>query len=359
MADAWAAPADEDDYHLGRYLDAIRGGDRRAAVDVALELLDLGATAEDVVTHLLARAQSQVGRGWEQGRWSIALEHRATAITESALEATVAAARTLPGAVPEGARGRATVLCSEGEWHSLPGRMMADVLRLRGIDVEFVGPSLPAHELTAYLGPDPPPVVAVSCSLSQSLVGAWHAITTLRRIGTTVVVGGRGFGPHGRWATPVGADQWAPTFSHGADLVMRSLREPPAPSRDTPRDEDRTAEVRFLERFGESMVERAVAEAVAAWPQVMARDAALRATREDLRATLRTVTAAVLVDDDTVVLEFTGWCERVLGARGLPLAFVPSAYELLLHQLPTEVGRGRAMAEAGRAACSDEPLPRS
>ena len=79
------------------------------------------------------------------------------------------------------------------------------VLRLRGTDVSFIGPSVPAAELAAFLGDDPPAAVAITCSMPMSLTGTWRTISALRALGMTIVCGGRGFGPDGRWGLALGA----------------------------------------------------------------------------------------------------------------------------------------------------------
>lgn len=134
------------------------------------------------------------------------MEHRASAITESVLHAVVDNAMHAPGAMIEGIRGWVVIACTEGEWHLLPGMMVSEVLRLRGADVAFIGPSIPADEFAGFLGDKPPAAVAISCSMPMSVVGAWHSISALRAMGMTVVCGGRGFGSDGRWGLALGAD---------------------------------------------------------------------------------------------------------------------------------------------------------
>ncbi len=209
------------DAHLALYLDAVHRGDRRGAIDVAMDLLERGIGPETIITDLLARSQVEIGRGWEEGKWSVALEHRASAITESALQAVTDTALRAPGAVVEGSSGRAVVACTEGEWHVLPGRMASEVLRLRGADVSFIGPSVPADELVAMLGDDAPAAVAITCSMPMSLTGTWRTINALRAVGMTIVCGGRGFGPHGAWGRALGADLWAPDFARAPTYCSR------------------------------------------------------------------------------------------------------------------------------------------
>lgn len=336
-----------------RYLAALHRGERRQAIEVAVDLLQRGLPAEQVVTHLLSRAQAEVGQGWQEGRWSVAMEHRASSITESALQAVVNSAISAPGAVKEGVRGRVVVACSEGEWHMLPGQMATEILRLRGADVSFIGPSVPADELAGFLGDDPPPAAAVACSMPMSLVGAWTSISALRAIGMTVVCAGRGFGADGRWGLSLGADHWAPDFSAGADILLSAVDSTPPARRDPVGTPGRVvAEIRTLRRDHATLVEQAAQAAFVRWPTIRGSDAAVRATREDLSATLRIIAAATLVDDPELVREYVAWFEAVLTGHGLRLAFVPSAFDLFLDVLPAELICARGMAAAGLDACS-------
>jgi MerR family transcriptional regulator, light-induced transcriptional regulator len=112
-----AADVDRFVGHLGRR-------DRRAAARQALGLLEAGATVPELVQGLLGPAQVEVGRRWETNRWSVADEHAATAITDAVL-----AALAWRLDVPEH-QGHVVVACAEGDWHSLPARMLAEILRL-------------------------------------------------------------------------------------------------------------------------------------------------------------------------------------------------------------------------------------
>lgn len=343
---------------LSEYLEAIEAGNRRAAIRVVLDLLDAGMDAERIITDLLTRAQAEVGLRWQQGRWSVAMEHRASAITESALHSLVDEAVRIPGAAPEGSQGRAVVACSEGEWHLLPGLMAVEVLRLRGADVTFVGPSVPAADLAAMVGSDPPAVVAVTCSMPLSLGGTWRTISSLREIGMTVVCGGRGFGPDGRWGLALGGDYWAATFSTGADFIISAGQQERPPPRPPLGSSEAIQESRFLRRDREQYVAQAAELALAAWPRLRQTDLAIRATREDLVSTLKAVESASIVGDPDLLADFVHWFEELLQARGLPLEYVPTSFDLLLAVLPAELAGARRMAAAGLEMCAAAPMPR-
>ncbi|HEX7535389.1 MAG TPA: B12-binding domain-containing protein [Dermatophilaceae bacterium] len=340
------------DAYLARYLAAVHDGDRREAIDVALALVQQGISADRVITDLLSRAQTEIGLGWQEGRWSVATEHRASDITESALHAVVQNALSAPGAVREGSGSRVVVACSESEWHVLPGRMAAGVLRLRGFDVTFIGPSVPADELPGFLDDDLPGTVALTCSMPMSLVGAWRSISALRAIGMTIVCGGRGFGSDGRWGLALGADHWAPDFAAGADILFSVLDDPTPAPRQPAGAPERIAEIRILSRMHETLVDEATESAWATWSVTPNSDAAMRETREGLAATLRVIAAATLVDDLSLVTEYAHWFGEVLAGRGLPRSFVSTSFELLQGVLPPELAHANDAARGGVGALS-------
>ena len=337
------------------YLSCVAAGDRLGALAVAHQVMDAGASAEQVIEELLAVAQEHIGREWQDARWTVAMEHRATAITESVLDAVIVAGLRAANSPDDGSSGRVALLPSEGEWHTLPARMLAGVLRLRGMDVVLAGPTLPADEIPGFLGSRPPAVVAVACSLPINLVGAWHTISAVRQVGAYVVVGGRGFGADGRWAQQVGADAWASSFSRGADLILAAASSAPPLPRPPLADDGVVGEVAHLDRNTATLAEVATLAALPKGALDALPTAELAVTRDELRGSIRTVAAAVLVDDPTVVRDYVIWLESVITARNLPLSFVTAVFTALLDALPESLPRSRAMARAGRDACT-QPL---
>ena len=336
---------------LDDYVSALVDGDRSRATHVALALLSRGFSGEQVVVGVLAPALVRVGHGWRQGEWSIAGEHRATAMTEATLLTVGEIATQAPGAAAPGSTGRVVVACSEGEWHTLPGLMVAEVLRMRGANVTFVGPSVPADDLGDFLGDERPSVVAVTCSTLLSLAGAWRTVTAARAVGLTVVCGGGGFRDDGRWAWAIGADQWAPDVVHGADVVVAAMGAPPRPPRGPVGDPDVTAEVQYLRREHGDLLHEALTLAARTDVRVRLSEAAHDVAEHDVDSTLRAVTSATAVADPAVVTDHVIWCENDQRPRALPLDFIRTAYDSLLTVLPDELPVARAMALAGRASC--------
>jgi len=280
------------------------------------------------------------------------MEHRASDIAESALQAVVHRAMSAPGAVREGSRGRVVIACPEGEWHVLPGRMAAGVLRLRGADVSFIGPSAPADDLADLLRDSRSTAVAVTTTMPMSLVGAWRSISALRAIGMTIICGGRGFGPDGRWGYAVGADHWAPDFAAGADALLSAADQPAPSPRDPAGAPDRIVEAVLLAREHETLVEEAARAALLRWSPISRSDAMTQEAHEDLTATLRVIAAATLVDDQTLITDYVRWFAARLTTRGLPQTLVSSSFELYLGVIPPELTHARDAARCGMTAIS-------
>jgi methanogenic corrinoid protein MtbC1 len=337
------------------YVDALGRGDRRRATEVAFDLLYRGVPATAVLTELVGVGQVEVGLAWQDGRWDVAREHRASAVAEAVIHAV--AQHALPNALRPagGERGRVAVVCAEGEWHVLPGRLVSEVLRLRGFDVDFVGPSVPAAELARFLGSESPGVVAVSCSMPSSLIGAWRTITALRAAGKIIVCGGRGFGPHGVWGMALGADMGAEDMDTGVALFDDAISAPAGFPRPDAVRPDVAAEVALATRELPRVVGAATQLAVARGAHLVDGETSIGEARGMLTFTLRTVLAATLVGDDRIVTDHVGWAESVLAGRSRPTSLVADAFDLLVTALPADLPRTSASARAGMAACSQPP----
>jgi methanogenic corrinoid protein MtbC1 len=337
------------------YFDALGRGDRRRATEVAFDLLYRGVPADAVLTELVGYGQVEVGLAWQEGRWDVAKEHRASEVAEGVIHAVVQHAGPTTLLTARGERGRVAVACAEGEWHVLPARLVSEVLRLRGFQVDFVGPSVPADELTRFLGPESPGVVAVSCSMPSSLIGAWHTITALRAAGKIIVCGGRGFGPDGAWGIALGADMGAEGMDTGMALLDDALSGPAGASRPDAVRRDVAAEIALATRELPRVVGAATQLAAARGDHVIDDDTSLSEARGMLAFTLRTVIAATLVGDDRIVTDHVGWAESVLAGRSKPISLAAKVFNLLVTALPADLPRISATAQAGMAACSQAP----
>ena len=266
------------------YFDVLVRCDAVAATDLVLDLLDGGATLDEIVQDVLAPAQAHVGELWERGEWSVAEEHAATAVTEAAVSALwVMTARRRLGDGP-----RVAVACAEGEWHALPPRMAAAVAAEAGADVTVLGPSMPSADLQRRLAAGDVDVLALSCTVPANLVGAARCVAAAHAAGVPVVVGGRAFAGRRQRADAI-----------GADLLSNS---PQALAQTPPRaGDDGTVpgEALRLDAVPDAAVEDLCGRLVAPSRALEALPA--ERTREDVRWLVRSAGAAVLTGDETLL----------------------------------------------------------
>ena len=326
------------------YWRAVARADRPAAVRIALAQLDAGSGVADVLRDLVCSVQLEVGRRWAAGEWNVAREHAATSIGEDVVAALTVREPSSPGA----SRGTVVVACVEGEWHSLPARVLAETLRIGGWRVHNLGASVPAAHLLQFVHDIGPDATALSCSVSTSLPRARRMIEASREAGVPVIAGGRGFGTDGRWALQLGANAWAPSATAALD-VLDGAGWPaftgPAPHFDSPDDSSGRLTAALPGR---------VAEAMAMLPSRLPFMAAYTAdqlarTREDVGHILSFLAVSLYLDDAGLFEEFADWLADILLPRGVPLPAVEASLEVVA-EVVADLPRAAPVVAAGRAA---------
>ncbi|MFD7027328.1 B12-binding domain-containing protein [Streptomyces sp. NPDC059917] len=321
--------------------------DESAAVAAVLRALDQGLAPESALLDVIARVQGRIGEEWAADRITVAQEHAATAINDRAVGAVALhpAARTRPH------RGKVTVACVDGEWHALPARLLAEVLRLRGWHVDYLGAQVPAPHLIAHVHRTGPDVVALSSSLPTRLPTAHATITACRAAGTPVIVGGAAFGPDGRYARLLGADAWAPDARTAADDLARAPLGRPCPGRqsldDLPHLQDQ--EYTLVARGRQRLVREVFVELQENHPAMREyTDVQRERTAEDLSHIVDFLAASLYTDDTDLFLRFLLWTADVLESRGVPATSLLPALALLAHRL-SDFPRATATLRAASA----------
>jgi methanogenic corrinoid protein MtbC1 len=216
-----------------RLWQAVSAGDEHTAAGIAFAALDDGLGLEDVLLELIGSVQAKIGQEWAANRISVAQEHAATAINDRVIAALTCdlAARVEPR------HGRITVACIDGEWHGLPARLLSEVLRLRGWQIDFLGAAVPTQHLIAHLHLTGPDAVALSSSIATRLPTAHATIIACQAAGVPVLAGGAAFAGDGRYAYMFGANVWAPDARRAADLLAGGLPHPKAAEPHLPVDD--------------------------------------------------------------------------------------------------------------------------
>ncbi|MEU3062662.1 cobalamin-dependent protein [Streptomyces subrutilus] len=328
--------------------------DEPGAMAVVRRALDAGLDAESVLLDVIAPVQGQVGEEWAANRITVAQEHAATAINDRA----VAALARHPSVRTTPTRGRITVACVDGEWHALPARLLAEVLRLRGWHVDYLGAQVPAPHLIAHLHRTGPDAVALSSSIATRLPTAHATITACQAAGTPVLVGGAAFGPDGRYARLLGADAWAPDARTAADDLARGPLPRPQPDHQAIDDLPHLADQEYtlVARSRPHLVRVVFTGLQDAYPAMRDySDLQREHTAEDLSRIVEFLATALYTDDEELFCGFLLWTADVLNARGVPARSLLPALALLGRELK-DFPRAAGILRSGADRLTSAPL---
>jgi len=164
---------------------ALVSGDEATVRNIASGLVDEGASVVDVIQQVLVPPLVRIGTDWHDGKLTVWVEHRASAIIE----------RLLGGIVPNPRgrrRGTVMVAAVSGDLHSLPSSMAAVALRDDNWWVEHLGANMPPDELVRFCDEHPVDVAVISSTNPDTVDLAVETADRLRAAGVGVVLGGPG-----------------------------------------------------------------------------------------------------------------------------------------------------------------------
>lgn len=193
-------------------------GDRAGAKSVVDAALAAGSDPVDVYVDVVGPAMRGIGDAWAEGLCDVAHEHRAAVIMTQVLG--ILDSRFTRRGVR---RGVVVAGCAPGERHALPLRIVSDVVRFSGWEVEDLGADVPVESLVrAASEADRLVAVAVSATTAGSEVSAASAVDAVRSAVRVPVLLGGGAVPDEETARRLGADGWA-ADARGVVDVLQSL----------------------------------------------------------------------------------------------------------------------------------------
>jgi methanogenic corrinoid protein MtbC1 len=332
---------------------AVVRGEEYTAVDVLADALSDGSDEEALLLDIIAPVQEKVGVEWAAGRLTVAQEHAATAINERAM-AAIAHRRDRRSV--DAHRGRVTVSCVDGEWHAFPARLVAETLRLRGWQVDYLGAQTPTEHLIAHLHHTAPDAVLLSGSIPTHLPTAHAAITACQAVGVHVMAGGRAFGADGRYARCLGADTWAADARGAADVLEAGVLRPrPAAIRQVVDDLPHLADQEYtmVTRTRGQLVKQTLVDLEKRFPAMRSyTDAQRERTAEDLAYIVDYLATALYVDDAELFRTFLTWTADILTARHVPAHSLVTGLDILAGQLH-DFPRALALIQLGAAALAE------
>jgi excisionase family DNA binding protein len=320
------------DGFMAKMLDA----DREGALALVSRALESGASLEAVVTGLLAPALVDLGRRWASAEIGVSESQAAAMIVRTAL------LRAAPSSTPTGLPAVA-VCCPEGEAHELAAEMVAEVLRSRGWPPELLGATVPAADVRSYLERRKPSALMVSCTTPCGLPGAARLIEAAHDVGVPTLVGGAGFGRDNLRALRLGAAAWAPTVSAGIGVLEEWRRAPPLLPPGGALNDD------YLDFEGALPEIRASAVAALRRSDFRRREDVvdLASTTDGIELLLRHVEAAVLVDDERVLLDYLSWGTAYLRARDTPTSRLAARLDAVAREIPATPARAGRFVQDG------------
>lgn len=198
---------------MQRYVEALLAPDWAEALRlVRVEAIASGVSIERLYLDVIAAAQHEIGRLWQQNRITVAQEHIATGIAHLSLAQLYP---SLPRATPNGKL--LLVACVPGETHELGVRMVADFCEMAGFDVRFLGGDVPAESIVRMILETQPDVVALGVTVPFNVPSLRETLDTIRSaVGDAlpIVAGGQAL-----------ADQDARATVHGATICTGDALE--------------------------------------------------------------------------------------------------------------------------------------
>jgi excisionase family DNA binding protein len=161
---------------------ALVDGDEGAARQLIVGLVEDGASIVEVIQQVIVPPLVRIGADWHEGKLTIWVEHRASAIIE----------RILGGLAPTPRgrrRGKVMVAAVSGDFHSLPTAMAAVALRDDNWSVEHLGANMPPDELLQFCAEYAIDVAVLSSTNPDTAELAAATAERLRGAGTPVVLG--------------------------------------------------------------------------------------------------------------------------------------------------------------------------
>lgn len=208
-------------------LDRLVAGDEPGAWHIVEEALASGASAHDIYVDVLVPTLQTMGEQWEDGRLSIAGEHRASAI------ATRLVGRLGPMFARRGvSRGTIVLGAPEDDLHALPSAIVADLLRGRGFEVLDLGANTPVTSFVECArGANRLIAVLVGATSIESVTRLTEIADALRTeaIDVPICFGGAAV-PSERVARTLGADRWS---GMDAEALLAAVEDIASASRQT------------------------------------------------------------------------------------------------------------------------------
>ncbi len=204
---------------------AVLSGQRRIAVQLALDALTQGLEIETLYLEVFQQALYDVGAGWQANRLSVAEEHMATATVQYVVAQVYAQLPCAPAV-----HGVAVVTGVEGEHHQVGANLVADTWEHAGFAVRFLGANVPQLAALQTVEELSPALVGISTTMPFNLAKAIDLVQGIRarRPSAQIIVGGAAFADAPGLVRELGVLGPAPDLSAGLELALAATGSSPS-----------------------------------------------------------------------------------------------------------------------------------
>lgn len=203
-----------------QYLAACLEAKPDKARQLILDALDSGLTPQEAYTDVLLPAQREIGQLWHTGDVSVSEERLVSESTRELMTLIVNRFAAEPDA-------RLTLLAAsvEGNAHDIGLRAAADLFRIAGWRVVFLGADMPSDEIVQAAQSFEPRLVALSATLTTQISALAEAIDRIKRLerAPPVLVGGLALKDSDELWRELGADAYAPDVASALDIGSKLI----------------------------------------------------------------------------------------------------------------------------------------
>jgi excisionase family DNA binding protein len=209
----------------------------------------------------------------------------------------------------------------------------------------MVGATISSSDLSIFLNRKRPTALVVNCTTPCGLPGAARMIEAAHDVGIPTMVGGAGFGVDNASAIRLGAAGWASDVDAGVAILREWTTSPPSLTPSGAINEDYTA---FVDALADIQVG---AMATLRRSKFRRREDAVEmaSAHEGLDLLLHYLEAALLVDDQRVLLEYLTWMTAYSRDHAASTSRLTSFLEAVATEIPlTSPRAGRFVQDALR-----------
>jgi len=148
------------------YLASLQEGDKAAALEIISSLRASGTPNGSILHDYIERALIDTGIEWEKGKLDVWREHLISAISLEIMSYLRKESRT------EKKAPRVLAFTPGAESHLIGLRMVSDILEETGINVDFLGSSMPTSSILSAIRERQPSAVLMSVTMASHLDSA-------------------------------------------------------------------------------------------------------------------------------------------------------------------------------------------